>query len=81
MCGIASAYLRALGPLHGVGKETMEKLHELYRTGRLARYEKLANDPMMVALRDLKRVWGVGKVRACGSIAPLSHRRSRLGLG
>ena len=59
----------------------MEKLHELYRTGRLARYEKLANDPIMVALRDLKRVWGVGKVRACGSIAPLSHRRSRLGLG
>jgi len=56
--------IRALRKLHGVGKATVSKALEVFRTGTLRRAETMAGSARMVALRELTSVYGVGAVRA-----------------
>ena len=60
---ITAAQLRALKGRHGISEKTVAKLLEIYRTGRLARYDAL-NTPHQKALNELQSVWGIGTATA-----------------
>ena len=51
----------ALRGRHGVGKESVDKMLEIYRTGSLARVDMLKSRPETAALLEFRGVWGIGE--------------------
>lgn len=78
--------IRAFGRLHGVGRETIAKIRQIYRTGALRRADVMRSDPKLHARQELMRVWGIGSARADDLIDMGIHsveqvRRVQPGLG
>ena len=57
---ITAKKLRTLGQSHGIGQKTVDKMFEIYRTGKLERYEGVMNDKKYKGLEELTAVWGIG---------------------
>lgn len=61
---VTAAQIRALNGKHGIGQKTVDKMLEIYRTGKLQRHEHLINTPEFKALVELQSVWGIAEKSA-----------------
>ena len=77
---ITAAKIRSLGQNHGVNAKTVNKLLEIYRTGRLARLDSLNADASgrLGALEELTAIWGIGESTANKLIDKGVRSRARL---
>jgi DNA polymerase/3'-5' exonuclease PolX len=75
---VTLAKINALRRMHGVGKESVDKLVEIYKTGELKRLVELEKDPKNVARLQLTKVWGIGESTAAELIGKGVMSREQL---
>jgi DNA polymerase/3'-5' exonuclease PolX len=57
--------LKQLSQIRYFGKSVMEKVREFLRLGYIQRTKELQKDPKRISMRNMIRIWGVGRAKVC----------------